>query len=193
MAFPKEPRPASGGAPRSIPGHPGKPENPNQAPRVQFGRTPRINREVGRDHWGPAASLVFAGAGVTRGQVVGATDKMGGFAARRPGLLALAVRLALRGRRPRAGRPLLRQALPRDEPFARGSLSRYGLEGLGRGGGVLVGPVGADHRDGLGGRDVEPWRPIVIPRGGVEPLLDDLRPPRKPVATVTSTFARSTC
>ena len=50
----------------------------------EFGRSPKVNKDAGRDHWGPAASLVFAGGGVTRGQVVGATDKMGGFAARRP-------------------------------------------------------------------------------------------------------------
>ena len=50
----------------------------------EFGRTPKINKDAGRDHWGPAASLLFAGAGVTRGQVVGATDKQGGFATRRP-------------------------------------------------------------------------------------------------------------
>ena len=50
----------------------------------EFGRSPKINKDVGRDHWGPAASLVFAGAGVTRGQVVGSTDKMGAFANRRP-------------------------------------------------------------------------------------------------------------
>jgi hypothetical protein len=50
----------------------------------EFGRTPRINREVGRDHWGPAASLLFAGAGVRRGQVLGATDRQGAYVTRRP-------------------------------------------------------------------------------------------------------------
>jgi uncharacterized protein (DUF1501 family) len=50
----------------------------------EFGRSPKVNKDAGRDHWGPAASLVFAGGGVTRGQVVGSTDKMGGFANRRP-------------------------------------------------------------------------------------------------------------
>ena len=50
----------------------------------EFGRSPKVNKDAGRDHWGPAASLVFAGAGVRRGQVVGSTDKMGGFATRRP-------------------------------------------------------------------------------------------------------------
>ncbi len=44
----------------------------------EFGRTPKINKDVGRDHWAPAASLLFAGAGVRPGQVIGATDKDGG-------------------------------------------------------------------------------------------------------------------
>jgi hypothetical protein len=50
----------------------------------EFGRTPRINREVGRDHWGPAASLLFAGAGVRGGQVLGQTDRQGAYVTRRP-------------------------------------------------------------------------------------------------------------
>jgi Protein of unknown function (DUF1501) len=50
----------------------------------EFGRTPKINKDVGRDHWGPAASLVFAGAGVKGGLVLGATDKQGAYVTRRP-------------------------------------------------------------------------------------------------------------
>jgi hypothetical protein len=50
----------------------------------EFGRSPKINKDAGRDHWGPAASLVFAGAGVRGGQVIGATDKQGGYAIKRP-------------------------------------------------------------------------------------------------------------
>jgi hypothetical protein len=50
----------------------------------EFGRTPKINKDVGRDHWAPAASLVFAGAGVRPGLVLGATDKQGAYATRRP-------------------------------------------------------------------------------------------------------------
>jgi hypothetical protein len=50
----------------------------------EFGRSPKVNKDAGRDHWGPAASLLFAGAGVKRGQVVGSTDKQGAFANRRP-------------------------------------------------------------------------------------------------------------
>jgi hypothetical protein len=43
----------------------------------EFGRSPKINKDIGRDHWAPAASMLFAGAGVKPGQVVGATDKDG--------------------------------------------------------------------------------------------------------------------
>jgi hypothetical protein len=50
----------------------------------EFGRTPRINNETGRDHWGPAASLLFAGAGVHGGLVLGQTDRIGAFTTRRP-------------------------------------------------------------------------------------------------------------
>ncbi|MBY0229105.1 MAG: DUF1501 domain-containing protein [Gemmataceae bacterium] len=50
----------------------------------EFGRTPKINKDTGRDHWAPAASLLFVGAGVKRGLVLGATDKQGAFATRRP-------------------------------------------------------------------------------------------------------------
>jgi uncharacterized protein (DUF1501 family) len=50
----------------------------------EFGRTPKLNKDAGRDHWGPAASLLFAGAGVREGQVVGATDKQGAYVTRRP-------------------------------------------------------------------------------------------------------------
>ena len=42
---------------------------------TEFGRTPRINKDGGRDHWGKAASIFFAGGGVIGGQVIGATDK----------------------------------------------------------------------------------------------------------------------
>src|SRR5262245_23140463 len=42
---------------------------------TEFGRTPRINAEGGRDHWGAAGSIFFAGGGVRGGQVIGATDR----------------------------------------------------------------------------------------------------------------------
>ena len=46
---------------------------------TEFGRTPKINNRQGRDHWTHAFSFAFAGAGVPGGQVVGATDKDGGY------------------------------------------------------------------------------------------------------------------
>jgi hypothetical protein len=42
----------------------------------EFGRTPKINPDAGRDHWGPAWTSLFAGAGVPGGTVIGATDKI---------------------------------------------------------------------------------------------------------------------
>jgi uncharacterized protein (DUF1501 family) len=46
---------------------------------TEFGRTPRINERRGRDHWTFAFSFAFAGAGVPGGQLVGATDRDGGY------------------------------------------------------------------------------------------------------------------
>jgi hypothetical protein len=46
---------------------------------TEFGRTPKVNSNGGRDHWGHAGSIFFAGAGVRGGQVLGATDKQGGY------------------------------------------------------------------------------------------------------------------
>jgi Protein of unknown function (DUF1501) len=43
----------------------------------EFGRTPQINKDVGRDHWSNAMSVMFAGCGTPGGQVVGATDARG--------------------------------------------------------------------------------------------------------------------
>jgi hypothetical protein len=43
----------------------------------EFGRTPQINKDSGRDHWSNAMSVVFAGGGTPGGQVIGATDKNG--------------------------------------------------------------------------------------------------------------------
>lgn len=42
---------------------------------TEMGRTPRLNRWQGRDHWSRAMSIAFAGAGVPGGQVVGQTDR----------------------------------------------------------------------------------------------------------------------
>jgi uncharacterized protein (DUF1501 family) len=45
----------------------------------EFGRTPRINGHVGRDHWPEAWSLAMAGCGVKAGAVIGATNDKGTF------------------------------------------------------------------------------------------------------------------
>jgi uncharacterized protein (DUF1501 family) len=45
----------------------------------EFGRTPRINSHVGRDHWPEAWSVAMAGAGLRRGHVVGKTNQLGTF------------------------------------------------------------------------------------------------------------------
>jgi hypothetical protein len=46
---------------------------------TEFGRTPKINKNGGRDHWGPACSMFFAGGGTARGQVIGGTDRQGAY------------------------------------------------------------------------------------------------------------------
>lgn len=45
----------------------------------EFGRTPRINGHIGRDHWPEAWSLAMAGCGIRRGVVVGKTNDKGTF------------------------------------------------------------------------------------------------------------------
>jgi hypothetical protein len=50
----------------------------------EFGRTPKVNKDQGRDHWGPAGSLLFAGSGAPRGLVIGATDRLGAYVTKRP-------------------------------------------------------------------------------------------------------------
>ncbi len=46
---------------------------------TEFGRTPKINKDGGRDHWGPAGSIFLAGGGTRVGQVVGATDRQAAY------------------------------------------------------------------------------------------------------------------
>jgi hypothetical protein len=56
----------------------------------EFGRTPKVShlpqyyKLPGRDHWGAAQSVFFAGGGVRGGQVIGSTDPTGGFPASDP-------------------------------------------------------------------------------------------------------------
>jgi len=51
---------------------------------TEMGRTPRVNKWGGRDHWGRAMSVALAGAGVPGGQVIGSTNKEGGDVTDRP-------------------------------------------------------------------------------------------------------------
>lgn len=41
----------------------------------EFGRTPRINKNSGRDHWGPGFSVAVAGGGVQGGRIIGKSDE----------------------------------------------------------------------------------------------------------------------
>lgn len=50
----------------------------------EFGRTPKINKDAGRDHWARVANCIMAGGGMKVGQVIGSTDKIGDSAATRP-------------------------------------------------------------------------------------------------------------
>jgi hypothetical protein len=50
----------------------------------EFGRTPKINKDAGRDHWAKVNSAILAGGGMKLGQVIGATDKLGASAVNRP-------------------------------------------------------------------------------------------------------------
>jgi uncharacterized protein (DUF1501 family) len=40
----------------------------------EFGRTPRINQNAGRDHWGPSFTVALAGGGIQGGRIVGKSD-----------------------------------------------------------------------------------------------------------------------
>jgi hypothetical protein len=51
---------------------------------AEFGRTPAINKNAGRDHWPWVYSLVLAGAGVNAGTVYGASDKSAAYPASKP-------------------------------------------------------------------------------------------------------------
>ncbi len=50
----------------------------------EFGRTPRINPNQGREHWGMCYSALLAGGGIRGGQVYGSSDKLGAFPAENP-------------------------------------------------------------------------------------------------------------
>lgn len=50
----------------------------------EFGRSPTINKDAGRDHWPRVSCALLAGGGLRHGQVIGSTDRLGGEAASRP-------------------------------------------------------------------------------------------------------------
>jgi hypothetical protein len=50
----------------------------------EFGRTPKISAQVGRDHWPQVNCALLAGGGMKTGQVIGATDRIAGEAVSRP-------------------------------------------------------------------------------------------------------------
>jgi hypothetical protein len=50
----------------------------------EMGRTPRINNQGGRDHWGNLAPLLVAGGGLRMGQVIGRSNSNGGEPATTP-------------------------------------------------------------------------------------------------------------
>jgi uncharacterized protein (DUF1501 family) len=50
----------------------------------EFGRTPKISPQLGRDHWPQVNCALLAGGGMKTGQVIGATDRIAGEASSRP-------------------------------------------------------------------------------------------------------------
>jgi Protein of unknown function (DUF1501) len=50
----------------------------------EFGRSPKINKDAGRDHWARVNSALMFGGGMKVGQVIGSTDKLGGSAVSHP-------------------------------------------------------------------------------------------------------------
>ena len=50
----------------------------------EMGRTPRINKDAGRDHWSQCQTVILAGGGIQRGIVVGASDNTASFPTTQP-------------------------------------------------------------------------------------------------------------
>jgi uncharacterized protein (DUF1501 family) len=50
----------------------------------EFGRTPQINNQAGRDHWPDCYTALVAGGGVQGGAIHGASDRLGAYPARDP-------------------------------------------------------------------------------------------------------------
>ena len=93
----------------------------------EFGRTPQLNPRGGRDHWPGVWSVLFAGAGVRGGQVIGSSDAHGAEPKDRPVTPAEIAATVYRGlgiepttsacRAPRAGPLPLVDATPIEELF----------------------------------------------------------------------------
>jgi hypothetical protein len=86
----------------------------------EFGRSPRINKQAGRDHWPQCYTVLLAGGGIRRGGVYGSSDKNGAFPASdpcRPDDLA-ATMFHVLGINPRTE---IRDALNRPLPIAQGN------------------------------------------------------------------------
>src|SRR5262249_7783023 len=85
----------------------------------EFGRTPKINGQAGRDHWGQVFSFVMAGAGIAGGQVFGSRDRNGAYPAANPirprGPTATILQLL-----GSAHRSVFRDKLDRPQPIPRG-------------------------------------------------------------------------
>jgi uncharacterized protein (DUF1501 family) len=50
----------------------------------EFGRTPKINKDAGRDHWPGAMSVLYAGGGLKMGQMIGTTDSSAAYPTSKP-------------------------------------------------------------------------------------------------------------
>jgi uncharacterized protein (DUF1501 family) len=50
----------------------------------EFGRTPKINKDAGRDHWPGAMSILYAGGGLKMGQAVGTTNALAEYPTTKP-------------------------------------------------------------------------------------------------------------
>jgi hypothetical protein len=50
----------------------------------EFGRTPKVNGQAGRDHWPQVSCAILAGGGLRTGQAIGSTNRLGEYAATRP-------------------------------------------------------------------------------------------------------------
>ena len=92
----------------------------------EFGRTPRINQNNGRDHWARCWSVALGGGAINGGEAYGATSKDGMDMQRQPGHARRPVRHGLQGSRPRPDRSDPRQPRP-----ASGHRRRQADQGLG--------------------------------------------------------------